>query len=313
MALMLRRGSQGSDVQVLQKALNQLFPLDYPQLVLDGKFGPNTFAWVQKFQQRNALKVDGIVGPNTWGKLRAKLPMSFPQPSGVGAGVGAGAQPATLPKPKVPTNFYLHSHDVPGKGITMPMHSSGKVHHLVYNREVGSKYNGNIFDATIGHINDNNYSLKKFILNAHGFGAGTVSFGGRTIHLRNRASDFARLRPHFTNDSGIWIYSCLFGNDKVFLDKDGDSNDFDAEFWDGRDVVKSGPGIDALKSIAKSAGVPVRAGFSLQSGNSGKFVGHYVKVNSHGAFAVFNDAANSKPLTGYVQGLINKMYGALFG
>ena len=36
---------------------------------IDGKFGPNTENAVKKFQQDNRLKVDGIVGPQTWGAI----------------------------------------------------------------------------------------------------------------------------------------------------------------------------------------------------------------------------------------------------
>ena len=308
---LLKRGTRNSNVELIQRSLNQLYPLDYPQLSVDGKFGPLTYNWVVKFQRSNGLKVDGIVGPNTITRLRTLLPMSFPQTS-VNAAPGVTPLPQNgtpITQPKISTVFYLHSHDVPGKGVTMTKHNAHKTHHLIYTSDVGQKYNGNIFEATLGHINDNNYKLKEFVINAHGFGAGTVSFGNRTIHLGKQTSEFKRLRPYFEPTAHIWIYSCLFANDKIFLDKDGDTNDFDAQFWDGRSVVNHGPGINALKAIAKATQVPVFAGFSLQHGNSGAYIGHYVKVNSHGAFAIFNGT----PLRGYTKTLIDLMYGALFG
>jgi hypothetical protein len=56
----LKRGSTGSNVVYLQKALN---------IKADGQFGPITERSVRQFQQQNGLFVDGIVGPITWGRL----------------------------------------------------------------------------------------------------------------------------------------------------------------------------------------------------------------------------------------------------
>lgn len=58
-------GATGSDVKKLQELLNQN---DY-NLDVDGSFGPKTQAAVKDYQNKNGLKVDGIVGTNTWGAL----------------------------------------------------------------------------------------------------------------------------------------------------------------------------------------------------------------------------------------------------
>ena len=63
-------GSRGPKVTELQQDLTRL---GYGNLLgtpaIDGKFGPNTENAVKKFQQDNRLKVDGVVGPQTWGAI----------------------------------------------------------------------------------------------------------------------------------------------------------------------------------------------------------------------------------------------------
>ncbi|MCB1920027.1 MAG: peptidoglycan-binding protein [Candidatus Competibacteraceae bacterium] len=70
---MIQKGSTGADVKLLQGLLNQKVPLPkLPQgkkLVEDGIFGSKTDAATRTFQQMKGLKVDGIVGPKTWGAL----------------------------------------------------------------------------------------------------------------------------------------------------------------------------------------------------------------------------------------------------
>ncbi|MDQ0175110.1 peptidoglycan-binding domain-containing protein [Bacillus chungangensis] len=62
----LRRGDQGSDVIVLQQALNRA---GFYFGRIDGIFGPVTEKAVRGFQRSRGLVVDGIVGRRTWGAL----------------------------------------------------------------------------------------------------------------------------------------------------------------------------------------------------------------------------------------------------
>ncbi|TCO64397.1 peptidoglycan-binding domain-containing protein [Actinocrispum wychmicini] len=64
----IRRGSIGDAVRELQRILNAWYP-SLPPLVVDGDFGPKTDERVRYMQQRAGLAVDGIVGPQTWGRL----------------------------------------------------------------------------------------------------------------------------------------------------------------------------------------------------------------------------------------------------
>lgn len=58
--MVLKLGSRGNEVKVLQEKLN---------LKEDGIFGPLTEEAVKDFQRSNGLEVDGIVGANTLSKL----------------------------------------------------------------------------------------------------------------------------------------------------------------------------------------------------------------------------------------------------
>lgn len=58
-------------------AQDSLNALGYGTGGLDGIFGTQTRNAVLTFQSRNGLSADGILGPNTWGKL-------MPQVNGIG-------------------------------------------------------------------------------------------------------------------------------------------------------------------------------------------------------------------------------------
>lgn len=63
----LRRGSQGSAVADVQRAL---VAAGNRSLKVDGDFGPGTEALVRKFQANRSIPADGVVGPKTWIELR---------------------------------------------------------------------------------------------------------------------------------------------------------------------------------------------------------------------------------------------------
>lgn len=63
----LKSGSSGDDVKVLQSLLNYLpASITGPDLVVDGDFGPKTQAAVKKLQTYFGLSSDGVVGKNTF-------------------------------------------------------------------------------------------------------------------------------------------------------------------------------------------------------------------------------------------------------
>jgi len=66
---LLRRGSRGDDVIVLQRVLNSAGKSRFSNLADDGMFGPKTSQRVYEFQTANQLSADGIVGDKTWSQL----------------------------------------------------------------------------------------------------------------------------------------------------------------------------------------------------------------------------------------------------
>lgn len=66
MMIMLKKGSKGNEVKILQYILN---------INADGDFGKNTEAAVKSFQLKYKISADGIVGPNTWTKIAETRPM----------------------------------------------------------------------------------------------------------------------------------------------------------------------------------------------------------------------------------------------
>ncbi len=63
-SILLMEGSEGRQVELLQKALGGL--------TVDGVFGPETETAVEKFQEGKGLSVDGVVGPQTSAALRGQ-------------------------------------------------------------------------------------------------------------------------------------------------------------------------------------------------------------------------------------------------
>jgi hypothetical protein len=120
MGRLIKQGTKGADVRAIQDVLNfhirRLTPLR-----VDGDFGPLTHTRVVEFQKSNQLKPDGIVGPNTMGKLfeEEQLPITLVlaprQATPTIGGPRLGIQPPrlipplTLPplRPPLVTPFFL--------------------------------------------------------------------------------------------------------------------------------------------------------------------------------------------------------------
>lgn len=95
------RGSTGICVKEIQAILNLYngngSRSGFGQLAVDGIFGPLTQSAVYAFQENNHLEVDGIVGPQTWGRLLHKAAWQYPGPAKPAAGSGGGHPPPYNP------------------------------------------------------------------------------------------------------------------------------------------------------------------------------------------------------------------------
>ena len=87
----LRRGSRGENVSLLQK---QLIDAGFSPGPVDGIFGPQTESAVRAFQSSRSLGIDGIVGPQTWRALGAQV--NSPPPSNTAVTTGPENSAADL-------------------------------------------------------------------------------------------------------------------------------------------------------------------------------------------------------------------------
>jgi peptidoglycan hydrolase-like protein with peptidoglycan-binding domain len=62
----LAEGAEGVNVKRIQALVNLLAGF---RLTVDGLFGPKTTHAIERFQEREGLVPDGIVGPLTWTAL----------------------------------------------------------------------------------------------------------------------------------------------------------------------------------------------------------------------------------------------------
>jgi peptidoglycan hydrolase-like protein with peptidoglycan-binding domain len=98
--LTIKQGSTGQNVIEWQRIVGAL--------PADGKFGPNTTALTKKWQEKNLIKADGIVGPKTWEKALQGNNV-FTTVAAVAATKPIPVKSAVIPpKPKSPiTNPYV--------------------------------------------------------------------------------------------------------------------------------------------------------------------------------------------------------------
>ena len=71
----LKKGSSGNQVRTAQRLLKSFgISVDNKSLTIDGVFGANTETAVKKYQAKNGLVSDGIIGEKTWARLTGGTP-----------------------------------------------------------------------------------------------------------------------------------------------------------------------------------------------------------------------------------------------
>ena len=89
-------GAQGTNAKILQQMLNR----NGYNLDVDGIFGDNTLAAVNDYQKKNGLKVDGIVGEDTWQALAGPTQTTSTTPA-----TNPNTKGANTPKPTTSQPF----------------------------------------------------------------------------------------------------------------------------------------------------------------------------------------------------------------
>ncbi len=72
----IEKSSAGSSKGTTREIQQALKNAGFYQGAVDGKLGPQTRAAIKEFQRVHGLTDDGVVGRQTWGKLRAYLELS---------------------------------------------------------------------------------------------------------------------------------------------------------------------------------------------------------------------------------------------
>lgn len=92
-------GSSGHFVRYIQQRL-EYHGFDLPVYGIDGIFGDETRTAVLAFQRSKGLKIDGIVGPETWPALAADKPAPVVPDKGTDSGTDTdGPDPIIDPQP----------------------------------------------------------------------------------------------------------------------------------------------------------------------------------------------------------------------
>jgi len=92
---------QSVNLKMLQQSLMRL-GIKLPRFGADGDYGRETYKAIRTFQKNNGLKVDGLIGPNTFAKMREKDPKIMSQSATMGANMSQDLSPVLDKVAKAP-------------------------------------------------------------------------------------------------------------------------------------------------------------------------------------------------------------------
>lgn len=275
----IRQGDRNWDVKAAQTLLNQMARSIMHKIEVDGIFGPRTHESVVEFQERWDLQIDGIVGRRSWEALYKAAPGPFPKRP-------AGEKPISTPAlvehgPKAPVRpvaIYLHATDVLDAGYFFDMHKNQDRRCFYLNAKGHAK---SLTQRVVEFLDAEGAQISCLVINSHGSGGGRATLKGKRVPLTNFEKLLIKLRPYFLPRAEVRIYACLFASAYK------SPSSFTAHVRSGdKESVRNGPGIEAMKRLARVAKVPVLAGFRAQEGLTGEFLGPYARVNSSGAWSI---------------------------
>jgi hypothetical protein len=192
----LQRGHTGSDVRELQIRVAGFAASSATRtyLAIDGVFGDATYRAVRRFQSAWNLGVDGIVGPETQGKLNwlegannSTRHFAFTEfHSGDGSGFGGGRIGSSTVKSNV-RKMMWKLEAVRRKGGNNPIHINSGFRSVAFNASVGGTPNSHHMYGTAADIRQSNRSVSQVISYAKTSGfSGIIRYSTHT-HVDNRA------------------------------------------------------------------------------------------------------------------------------
>lgn len=275
----LKKGDSGDEVKQLQKLLNEL---NDAGLDIDGKYGPLTKQAVKDFQTKYKIKVDGIVGPETSGKLTEVANKKLSKSSSKTT-ITSGADADYITKSELEAIAKTIANIQLGKPYT----SQVALAQLIYDRltDKKAKY-GNLNNVLNSSIFKGQYS-KNLPVSSTAYKAaenvfcnGERAFNNQLVNylgLDSGNSTYANLDKQYKRAGTLGDFTFWHnGNktsDKKYILTDDDTDNKTVSDTTTQETTEINTGVTDLDaSFAKYFGRPVLVKSSEMNGDSGWFI-----------------------------------------
>lgn len=289
MTTLYRRGHRGPVVVKIQDQLNVAADItfsEHPKLGSDGIFGRLTKRRVAEFQnQYPQLKVDGIVGPNTWAVL-----FGGPMPSGGGGG-GGGTSPA---KERQSVTVVVGN-----TGLALPAGvSNGHRLHVAKQSSFGATIN-----EVIEELDDQDKSLDTLVIFGNRGSWISPAYATATATVSSATMELAALKSTWgTAVPRIFVIANHAPAHVSYVEMDVWAGANFSAVHEGAPIasatVPEGMDAVAMRMLSQQSGAGVSVGYTSHSGGGWK--GPWVLGPAAGAFTVTNlDAMTGTAKPGY--------------